>query len=160
MQAALGETRRTEWNKWMKFNAGVTLTDEEVRRLTEAGGEIYPMKRVDTDKRVSATRQRLCTHSRGDNDYVSVLTKYKSRLVGCGKTTEGPRTDSPAVDVESHNIVRSWCDQAHVSIHSCDFTNVFQLKVSQKKVLQAEKCRPHVFPSTVQRMQDEDCGFD
>ena len=66
VQAALGETRRTEWNKWMKFNAGVTLTDEEVRRLTEAGGEIYPMKRVDTDKkRVSATRQRLCTHLRG-----------------------------------------------------------------------------------------------
>ena len=30
VQAALIETRRTEWNKWMKFNAGVILTDEEV----------------------------------------------------------------------------------------------------------------------------------
>ena len=51
VQAALRERRRTEWNKWMKFNAGVILTDEEVRRLTEAGRDIYPMKWVDTDKK-------------------------------------------------------------------------------------------------------------
>ena len=25
--------------------------------------------------------------------------------------------------MDSHNIVCSWCAQAHVSIHSCDFTN-------------------------------------
>ena len=51
--------------------------------------------------------------------------KYTSRLVGCGnfETTEGLRTDSPAGDVDSHNIVCSWCAQAHVSIHACDFTN-------------------------------------
>ena len=146
MHAALRETRRTEWNKWMKFTAGVFLTDEEVRRLTEAGCEIYPMKFVDTDKD---------PYLRIDNDFVSVLAKYKSRLVGCGNflTTEGLRTDSPAGDVHSHNIVCSWCAQAHVSMHACDFTKgyfqvqeihqscciVFQLKVSQKKELQAEK---------------------
>ena len=47
------------------------------------------------------------------------------RLVGCGnfETPEGLRTDSPAGDVGSHNIVCSWCAQAHVSIHACDFTN-------------------------------------
>ena len=28
VQAALRETRRTEWNKWMKFNAGIILTAE------------------------------------------------------------------------------------------------------------------------------------
>ena len=39
VQAALRETRRIEWNKWMKFN-----THQEVRQLTEAGCEIYPMK--------------------------------------------------------------------------------------------------------------------
>ena len=33
------------------------------------------------------------------------------------------RADSPAGDVDSHNIVCSWCAQAHVPIHSCDFTN-------------------------------------
>ena len=57
VQAALRETRRTEWNKWMKFNAGVILTDEGARQLTEAGCEIYPMKWVDTDKkRISAKK--------------------------------------------------------------------------------------------------------
>ena len=44
VHAALRETRRTEWNKWMKFNAGVILTGGEVRQLTEAGCEIYPRK--------------------------------------------------------------------------------------------------------------------
>ena len=116
VQAALRETRRTEWNKWMKLNAGVILTDEEVRRLTEAGCEIYPMKWVDTDKN---------EYLRRDSDYVSVPAKYKSRWVGCGnfQTTEGLRTDSPAGGVDSHNIVCCWCAQAPVTIHSCDFTN-------------------------------------
>ena len=78
VQATLRGTRRTEWKKWMNFKAGVILKDEEVRQLTEAGCEIYPMKW---------------------------------------------RTDSPAGDVDSHNIVCSWCAQAHVSTHACDFTN-------------------------------------
>ena len=101
VHAALKETRRTEWNKWMKFNAGVFLTGEGVRRLTEAGCEIYPMKWVDTDKK-----------------------RESRRLAGCGnfETTEGLHTDSPAGDVGSQNIVCSWCAQAHDSMHSCDFT--------------------------------------
>ena len=37
------------------------------------------------------------------------------------KTTDGVRTDSPAGDVDSHNIVCSWCAQAYVTIHACDF---------------------------------------
>ena len=41
VQAALGETRRIEWNKWMTFNGGIILTDEEVRQVTEAGCERY-----------------------------------------------------------------------------------------------------------------------
>ena len=75
MQAALRETRRTEWNKWVNVFAGVILTDEEVRQLTEAGCENYPMKWVDTDKHA---------YLRRDNDYVSVPAKCKCRLVGCG----------------------------------------------------------------------------
>ena len=70
VQAALRETRRTEWNMWRKFNAGVILTDEEVRRLTEAGCEIYPMKQVETDK---------TAYLRRDNDYVSVPANCMSR---------------------------------------------------------------------------------
>ena len=116
VQAALREKRRAEWNKWMNFNAGNILTDEEVRRVTEAGCEIYPMKWVGTDKNA---------YLRRDNDYVSVPPRYKSRLVGCGnfETTEGLRTDSPAGDVDSYNIVCSWCGHARVSIHSCDFSS-------------------------------------
>ena len=35
------------------------------------------------------------------------------------------RQISPAGHVDSHNIVCSWCAQAHVSTHSCDFTNAY-----------------------------------
>ena len=89
----------------MKFSAGVVLTDEEVRQLTEAGSEIYPMKWVDTDK------TRI---------YEETTIMY---LFLESETTEGLRTDSPAGDVDSNNIVCSWCAQAHVPIHACDFTN-------------------------------------
>ena len=105
MQVALRETRRAEWKKWLSFNAGVIWTDEEVRQLTEAGCELYPMQWIKRDKNA---------HLRRDSDYVSVPAKFKSRLVGCGnfQTTEGLRTDSPAGDVDSHDIVCSWCAQA------------------------------------------------
>ena len=49
-QAAVTETRRTEWNKCLRFNAGVLLTNEEVRELAQAVCQIYPMKWIDTDK--------------------------------------------------------------------------------------------------------------
>ena len=57
VQAALRETTGIEWNKWMKFNAGIILTDAEVRQLTEAGlrdlsDEMgrYRQKRVSTKR--------------------------------------------------------------------------------------------------------------
>ena len=49
VQAALRETRRAEWN------AGVMLTDEEVRQLTEAGCGIYPMQWIEVDKKCTST---------------------------------------------------------------------------------------------------------
>ena len=76
VQAALRETSCTEWQKWMFFNSGVVLTGAEVRQLTEAGCEIYPLKWVDTDKNA---------YLRGDKD----CAKYKSRLVGCGNFRDG-----------------------------------------------------------------------
>ena len=100
VQAALREKRRIEWNKWITFHASVVLTDEKVRQITEAVCEIYPMKRFDSDKNANLRR---------DNDYVSIPAKYKSQLFGgenC-ETTEGLRTDFPAGDVDSLNIVRS-----------------------------------------------------
>ena len=64
----------------MKFNAGTKLTDEEVRQLTEAGCEIYPMKWVDTDENA---------HLRRDNDYVSVpeSTGWLWKLRDNGRTS-------------------------------------------------------------------------
>ena len=147
VQVALRETRRTEWNKCVKFNAGVMLPNEEVRQLTEAGCR-------DLSDEMGRYRQKKRIY---DEIMITFLfpAKYKSRVVGCGnlETMEGLRTDSPDGDVDSHTIVCSWCAQAHVSIHSCDFTNgcfqgheliescciVFQPKVFQKKELQAER---------------------
>ena len=57
VQAALRELRRAEWNKWVKFNAGIVLTDEEVRQPIEACCEIYPMRWVDTDKKRVSTKR-------------------------------------------------------------------------------------------------------
>ena len=111
------ETRRAEWNKWLKFNADISLTDEEVRQLTEAGCEINPMKWVDTDKkRISTKRYSLSLCSRKVQESTGWLWKLRGNR-------RGLRTDSPAGDVDSHNIVCSWCAQAHFSTHSCDFTN-------------------------------------
>ena len=57
------------------FNAGVILSDEEVRQLTESGCEIYPIQWIEVDKNA---RQR------NSNDFTTVPPKYESRLVGCG----------------------------------------------------------------------------
>ena len=55
VQAALRETRHAEWKKWLSFNAGIILTDEDVRQLTEVVCEIYPMQWIEVrQKRTSA----------------------------------------------------------------------------------------------------------
>ena len=68
VQAALRKTRRAEWKKLMNLNAGVLLTDEEVRRLTEAGCKIYPMKWVDTDKNAQLRRHSECVSVPAKNE--------------------------------------------------------------------------------------------
>ena len=104
-------------------------------------------------------------HLRRDNDHVSVPAKYKSRSVRCGKfkKTEGLRIDSPLVDVDSHNIVRSWCAKAHVSIHACDFTNgYFQDQEIDRTLLYripAEGIPEGVAGGAILASR-EDCGFD
>ena len=66
VQGALRETRRTEWKKWRNFDAGVFVTDEEVRQLTEAGCDVYPMKWLTQTKNAFPRR---------DDDYFSVPAK-------------------------------------------------------------------------------------
>ena len=77
------------------------------------------------------------------------------------------------LDVDSHNVVCR-CAQAHVSTHSCDFSNgYFQgqefdrillccvaVEGILEEELQAEKFEAHVFLSTALKMQDEGDGSD
>ena len=72
VQAAIREMRHAEWKKWMSCNAGVNLADKEVRQLTGACCEIYPMQWIEVDKNA---------HLRRDSDYISVP--------GNSETTEG-----------------------------------------------------------------------
>ena len=53
--------------------------------------------------------------------------RFKSRLVGCGnfEDAEGLRTDSPAGDVDTHNIVFSWCAANKVRIKCADISNSY-----------------------------------
>ena len=114
-QVALRETRRTEWNKWMKFNAGVVSTDEEVRRLTEVGCEIYPMKRIDTDK------TRIC-----EEIMITFLFLQSTRVDWFVAETSRRQKDFaqiPQLVMWIRTILFAvGVLRAHVSIHSCDFT--------------------------------------
>ena len=110
IQRGLDKSRCVEWQKWRKFNAGVILTNEEVKGLLAEGVRIYPMQWIETDKNA---------HKRRDN--VQVPPDLKSRLVGCGNfeelgTADGLRTDSPTGDVDAHNLVFSWCASSKVKI--------------------------------------------
>ena len=133
----------------MKFNAGVILTDEEVRRLTEAGCEIYPMLFLQSTR----VDWLIAETSRRQKDFAQILQLamwIRTILFAVGVL----RPTSSLI----HAILRMDTFKDKKLIESCCI--VFQLKVSQMKELQAEKYWPHVFPSTVQKMQGEDCGFD
>ena len=74
------------------------------------------MQWVETDKNA---------HLRRKGQQVEQL--LKSRLVGCGnfEDVEGIRTDSPTADVDSHNLVCSWCAANKVKIRCADITNAY-----------------------------------
>ena len=115
VQAALRETRRIEWNKWMQFNAGGILTDEEVRRLTEAGCEIYPMSLVDTDKKTRIYEEIMMT-------FLFLQSAGVDWLVA---ETSGRQTDFAQIlqlVMWIRTMLFGWCAQAHVLTHSCDYT--------------------------------------
>ena len=116
IQKGLRRCRAEEWQKWMKFNAGVVISQEEVDLLMSEGVKILPMQWVETDKNA---------HKRRHN--VKVPPLLKSRLVGCGnfEDTEGLRTDSPTADVDAHNLVFSWTASSRVKIRSADITSAY-----------------------------------
>ena len=80
------------------------LTDRKTRHLTGASREISPMQRVDIDGN---------SHLQGDDVHVRVPTKHKGRTTRHAdhETTEGFRADPPPGNVDSYNIVYSWCIQ-------------------------------------------------
>ena len=60
VRAFFREAGRNEWIKWMTFNAGIILSDQEVRQLTEADREMYPMKwLIQTKTRIHQERATM-----------------------------------------------------------------------------------------------------
>ena len=118
IQRGLKKARCAEWQKWMKFNAAVILSDEEENALRSDGVKVLPMQWIETDKNA---------HKRRGQNYKEVPPLLKSRLVGCGnfEDTDGLRTDSPTADVDAHNLVFSWCASPKVQIRTADITNAF-----------------------------------
>ena len=116
VQEGLRKTRVKEWEKWQQFNAGVILSKDEVNKLRDEGVQIHPMQWIETDKNA---------HLRRADKFVP--RELKSRLVGCGnfEDTQGLRTDSPTGDVDSHNLVFSWCSSNKVKIKSADISNAY-----------------------------------
>ena len=84
--------------------------------MLSEGVTIQPMQWIETDKNA---------HQRRDGKFVA--PDLKSRLVGCGnfEETEGLRTDSPTGDVDSHNLIFSWCAAHKVKICSADISNAY-----------------------------------
>ena len=74
------------------------------------------MQWVETDKNA---------HKRRDGLQIDPL--LQSRLVGCGnfEDTDCLRTDSPAGDVDAHNLVFSWCAANKVKIKAADISNAY-----------------------------------
>ena len=92
IQKGLRNSRAVEWQKWMKFNAGIILEKKELEQMIEEGVPIYPMQWVETDKNAHKRRNK--------GDYKEVPPKLKSRLVGCGnfENTDGDQQkNSPKV---------------------------------------------------------------
>ena len=116
IQKGLRKAICEEWQKWMKYNAGVVLTIQELEHLRSQGVTVQPMQWVETDKNAHKRRK--------DNKVKPLL---KSRLVGCGnfEDTQGLRTDSPTSDVDAHNLVISWVASNKLTIRKADIQSAY-----------------------------------
>ena len=73
IRAGLDESRRVEWAKWEKFNAGYIVRGDLLRELLDEGHRLIPTQWIETDK---AEHKR-----RAGGEYVA--PELKSRLTGC-----------------------------------------------------------------------------
>ena len=125
----------------MKFNAGVTLTDEEARQVTEASCEIYPMKWVDTDKNAYSRREVTIMSlflQRTKVDWLAVeILRRQMDFAQILQLVMWFRTVLFAIGVHkltspfTHATLRMDTSKDKKSIEYCCI--VFQLKLSQKK---------------------------
>ena len=120
VQRGLDASRAKEWNKWKQFNAADVISVEEADQYIANGAEQLGTQWVETDKNA---------HKRRDGKYVEPL--LKSRLVGCGnfENAKGLRTDSPAGDVDAHNLIFSWCAANKVPIKMAGISNAYLLSL-------------------------------
>ena len=145
VQAALRETRRTEWKKWLYVNAGDMLTDEEVRQLTETGCEIYPMNwSIQTETRICDETTIMLPFLQSTRvDWLVVETsRRREHFAQIFQLVMWIRTTSFAVGVHkftspSSRLI-SRLDTSKDKELFESFCTVFQLKVSQKKRLGEE----------------------
>ena len=117
VREGLDISRRTEWEKWIKFTAGRACRGKELRQLLAAGHKPINMRWVDVDKN-SHLRRPGGPH---------VPPEYKSRLCGRGdmEYVEGLRTDSPTAEIESHHILFSFAAARKLKIRTADISNAY-----------------------------------
>ena len=122
----------------MKFNAGVILTDEEVRRFTESGCEICPMNGLTQTNKSTRVDWMSVETSRRQKDFAQILQlvmwiRTILFAVGVFRFTSLFIHAISRVDIFKDKLIESCCI-------------VFQVKVSQWTELQAEKCWPSRVP--------------
>ena len=118
MRAGLDKSRRTEWDKWKEFGAGVLVRGKVLQDLLDEGHQPVPMRWVDTDKNLHKRRKGGPT----------IEPELKSRLVGRGdleQGIDGLRTDSPTSDVESVNLLLAWAAGRKCRVKIADISNAY-----------------------------------
>ena len=115
-QRGLDKSRATEWKKWMDFNAGVIIEDQQLSELLDEGHKMIPTQWIETDQK---------DHLKRAGQYHE--PDLKSRLVACGQheDTKGIRADSPTCDVEGLNLICSFAACKKLKLKTADLKNAY-----------------------------------
>ena len=115
MHQELTQSRRAEWQKWLRYDTTVPVGGKEVQDFLDEGHKPIDMPWIETDKN---------QHLKGTPEYT---TELKSRLVACGQLDDcvGMRTDSPTCDVEGLNFILTVAASMGWKIKSADVRNAY-----------------------------------
>ena len=108
--------RRVAWETQMSFSMQLILWQVKNRANSQMQvARLIPCSGWTLTKRHICEEMTICLRT---------CRAHKGRWIGYGYfgTMEGLRADPLAGNVDSHKIFCSWFAQAHVPIHSCDFT--------------------------------------